>query len=705
MRYIRLNNLIIDTQNQLLLEDGKSITLPPKVYELLVYFCQNSQRLVSKDELMEQVWTGTLVTDNAISRTLVKVRKALGDDPKEPHFIVTVPRKGYRMTADCQFSDNIEPEQGSTDTQGAGGEVEPQPSMTRQSVSKELKKYWKIGAGVLTMMLAAALWGVLDKQTVVSSSNKQLSALTRDAGEELYPDVSADLSSLAYTKRVKGSPDYLVIETLVDQNRQVISHPRGALSRPTFAPDNSQLAFLYRHNQVCRIFVANIDAIKNKENWRQVSECGSSSYPSMAFSPDGQYLFFNDRTSDIRGYQIFRVELATLDKDIVNQPITNGRGNYAFDISPGGEQLVMLNSEYQAKTRVYTLQLEQARLQQTAQLPYFLRTVLWHHDGQTIVHPAPHPAYDIWHSDLSGNKLGVIASNGQRVKQLARVGNGEDYVFTSFLLNRDVHFIHDDTESVLQNSTVMDYLPVLSNSGEQYAFVSKRSSHAEVYLAHRNAQDTAADNNVTRLTYFNDSMRFYQLGFSPEDKQLFVLADNQLFVVDLEGSSIKELSLGNRAVRGVSWLNEQTLLMSMSQNDSWYWYRYDLETQQAVNLPHTFAGGLFSPQDQSFYGFLKQTGEVMRLKDLDGSPESVSLDCPKHFVERKLNLKLMPQGIVCANKNNPAGWSVLSYQGENEFNIDMLKNTHNLDFDSHDQDLIYTNMTQAVADIMRTSSQ
>ena len=68
--------------------------------------------------------------------------------------------------------------------------------------------------------------------------------------------------------------------------------------------------------------------------------------------------------------------------------------------------------------------------------------------------------------------------------------------------------------------------------------------------------------------------------------------------------------------------------MSMSQNDSWYWYRYDLDTQRAENLPYTLAGGLFLPQEQSFYGFLKQTGEVVKLKDLDGSPEPVSLDCP-----------------------------------------------------------------------------
>ncbi|WP_164881453.1 winged helix-turn-helix domain-containing protein [Pseudoalteromonas sp. R3] len=94
MRYLRFENLIIDTHNQLLIRDGVSVTLAPKVYDLLYYLACNQQRVISKDELMDAVWQGTLVTDNAISRTLVKVRKALGDDPKSPNFILTVPRKG-----------------------------------------------------------------------------------------------------------------------------------------------------------------------------------------------------------------------------------------------------------------------------------------------------------------------------------------------------------------------------------------------------------------------------------------------------------------------------------------------------------------------------------------------------------------------------------------------------------------------------------
>ena len=107
MRYLHFADICIDTHNQLLHRQGETINLAPKVYDLLLFLCQNSHRVISKDELMEQVWTGTLVTENAISRTLVKVRKALADDPKNPQYIITVPRKGYRMVADFVPSNTV----------------------------------------------------------------------------------------------------------------------------------------------------------------------------------------------------------------------------------------------------------------------------------------------------------------------------------------------------------------------------------------------------------------------------------------------------------------------------------------------------------------------------------------------------------------------------------------------------------------------
>ncbi|MCG7534799.1 hypothetical protein [Pseudoalteromonas sp. OOF1S-7] len=55
MRYLRFEHLIIDTHNQILIRDGVSVTLAPKVYDLLYYLACNQQRVINKDELMDTV--------------------------------------------------------------------------------------------------------------------------------------------------------------------------------------------------------------------------------------------------------------------------------------------------------------------------------------------------------------------------------------------------------------------------------------------------------------------------------------------------------------------------------------------------------------------------------------------------------------------------------------------------------------------------
>ncbi|MFT5759944.1 MAG: DNA-binding winged helix-turn-helix (wHTH) protein [Alteromonadaceae bacterium] len=75
---------------------GETI-LEPKVASLLYYLCQHPQRNISRDELFAEVWHGQLVTENAITRVIALLRKALSDENKVKKFIVTVPKIGYRF--------------------------------------------------------------------------------------------------------------------------------------------------------------------------------------------------------------------------------------------------------------------------------------------------------------------------------------------------------------------------------------------------------------------------------------------------------------------------------------------------------------------------------------------------------------------------------------------------------------------------------
>ena len=81
--------------------DGKTVSLEPQVFALLALLVENSERLVSKDEIIEKVWDGRVVTDAAVASRVKTARQALGDDGKAQQFIRTIHGQGYRFVAEA----------------------------------------------------------------------------------------------------------------------------------------------------------------------------------------------------------------------------------------------------------------------------------------------------------------------------------------------------------------------------------------------------------------------------------------------------------------------------------------------------------------------------------------------------------------------------------------------------------------------------
>ena len=67
---------------------------------LLLCLAQRAGQVVSIDDLLEQVWNGVIVTPDSVYQAVTSLRRLLGDDPKQPAYIATVPRLGYRMVAE-----------------------------------------------------------------------------------------------------------------------------------------------------------------------------------------------------------------------------------------------------------------------------------------------------------------------------------------------------------------------------------------------------------------------------------------------------------------------------------------------------------------------------------------------------------------------------------------------------------------------------
>jgi DNA-binding winged helix-turn-helix (wHTH) protein/TolB-like protein len=91
---------LLDTRERRLLRDGVAVPLTLKAFDLLQALVENQGHLVSKDELMRQVWPDAVVEENNLTVTISALRKALDEGPTDRQYIETVPRRGYRFVAD-----------------------------------------------------------------------------------------------------------------------------------------------------------------------------------------------------------------------------------------------------------------------------------------------------------------------------------------------------------------------------------------------------------------------------------------------------------------------------------------------------------------------------------------------------------------------------------------------------------------------------
>ena len=119
----------LDTINQCLWRRGEAgeeerVLLTPKAFAVLSYLVEHAGRLVTQNELLDAVWPDTFVQPEVLKYQIADIRSTLGDDPKNPVFIETLPRRGYQFIAAVHDGAAAEPEASSvTGSGGALGEL------------------------------------------------------------------------------------------------------------------------------------------------------------------------------------------------------------------------------------------------------------------------------------------------------------------------------------------------------------------------------------------------------------------------------------------------------------------------------------------------------------------------------------------------------------------------------------------------------
>lgn len=100
MRY-RFSDCVLDTVSHSFTRDGETIPLEPQVFDLLHLLAERAGELVTKDELIEAVWNGRIVSEATISSRINAARSAVGDTGKDQRIIRTIPRRGFELMVDA----------------------------------------------------------------------------------------------------------------------------------------------------------------------------------------------------------------------------------------------------------------------------------------------------------------------------------------------------------------------------------------------------------------------------------------------------------------------------------------------------------------------------------------------------------------------------------------------------------------------------
>lgn len=96
---VRVGEWLVTPSVNQISRKGRQLTLEPRLIDLLVFFARHPGEVLSRDELIENVWTRNVVTSHVVTQSISELRKSLKDgDDVSLEYIATVPKRGYKLT-------------------------------------------------------------------------------------------------------------------------------------------------------------------------------------------------------------------------------------------------------------------------------------------------------------------------------------------------------------------------------------------------------------------------------------------------------------------------------------------------------------------------------------------------------------------------------------------------------------------------------
>lgn len=282
------------------------IRLGPTAMDVLVTLAQRAGDVVTREEILEAVWSGTFVGDEVVSNAIWELRRALGDDAQSPRYIQTLPKKGYRLVATVSRSNH-------------------------RALRSVAWKWLAVGAAVLLSAVVGTL------ATRAPRSFPVPVRLTSLDGRERDPALSPDERRIAF-----GTDSELYVVSAEGGEPLLLSAVDGGFGSAAWSADGEWIAFSHRgrdHSgsgeiRVLRALGGSERHVATTKGYRR----------DIDWSPDGRWLAASSKESELDPHSIYLYAVDTGEKRRVSHPPegTGMSGDSQPRFSPDGTRIGFL---------------------------------------------------------------------------------------------------------------------------------------------------------------------------------------------------------------------------------------------------------------------------------------------------------------------------------------------------------------------------
>jgi Tol biopolymer transport system component/DNA-binding winged helix-turn-helix (wHTH) protein len=541
----------LDLENEELWLEDRRVHLTPKVFQTLRVLFLNRHRIVTRRELVDQVWEGQFVEDANITQTVSVLRKALVSAPNSPPVIATFPGQGYRFVAAAESVPGpptpLRPHQQAAlvpSPLAKSGEHSAVSLPSNQPPKTRLSWHYLVAAAVVLVSIVSSLL-ILPRESHSRVTITEWKPLEGVSGTIFEPTLSPDGEYLAYVEQLGSSEASLIVcksDSVAGQ--EPVFHGHGQISSLAWAPDGQRIAFLFGSDTTREIIIVDLLAQTQRSAGTVFPHRYGLPFRMLAWSADGRMIAVSDKDRHEQPFNIQLLHLENGSRTVLSYPHRSTVGDLEPAFSPDGTMLAFQRMISWVGSDAYIVTLPSTEARRVTERTESIYGLGWAPDGENLIYcMLQHGEYKLFAHSLA---LGTVQELGRVSKLLFQFSlprNGPRIVYANYPLKPGLsvfdlaapdagfrHLAYSDSE---------DGAAQYSPDGKRIAFLSSRSGSSQIWVSDEHGEE------LRQLSFEAEPPQYPN--WSPDSKSIATMigssSGREIVLFDIESGLRKSIEL------------------------------------------------------------------------------------------------------------------------------------------------------------------